>query len=274
MAQQVSIWRDINLVGRSQLIEKLHRMINKQKRFRLIGQAGIGKTAILEFLHEWDKGEKSSLIDARDTYFNLLKRIAEDWDLDVEPVKGKSKPNKDDYEDAIWKEEGHYLFIDNLHSAADQKIYLFKRLAERHFLSGALASKTKLRPQLKQLFWYLSEEVEVEKLNKPDMEKLIRGACKYLGSRASIEEIKEHARGLPGRAVAFALTGNIPKEDVHLPSEEIDISWVLLIFAGGIVVFRYLGRSIGATDFTLLGGAGIILVLLIRLLVQQGKEKA
>jgi ATP/maltotriose-dependent transcriptional regulator MalT len=49
MAQKlVSIWRDINLIGRSRLVKKLQGMVHTRKRFVLKGVAGVGKTALTD----------------------------------------------------------------------------------------------------------------------------------------------------------------------------------------------------------------------------------
>lgn len=274
-----SIWQEINLIGRSKLIKKLQTFINQRKRFVLKGVRGVGKSAVLEFCHELAKGKisetgsRSALIDAKSTYGTILKTIAADWELEVEPSKGKGNPTQADLETAILQEEDHYIFCDNLNSATGQKVYLLKILAERHVVNGVMLSGVKSSEELRQFLWFVRNEVTIPKLPKTYSEQMARKACVYLGSKASIEQVAAHAKGLPGRIVAFATAGEVGRDAVTLQSEEIDVSWVLLILGGGIMIFRYLGRSIGATDFVLLGGAGLIFALFLRLIIQQGKEK-
>jgi len=272
-----SIWKDdkVRLIGRSKLVKKLESYLNQQKRFILKGVRGVGKTALLEVCHELTAGKaaesgiQSALIDASWNYGQILRKIASDWQLEIE--SDSKTPKQADIETAILQQEGQVLFVDNLSKATGQKIKMLKVLAERHVVNTAILAGVRHSEEQRQFLWFVRNEVVIPKLTKADCEKLANRVCIKLGSKASSREVAAHSRGLPGRIVAFATAGEVGKSHVALANEEIDISPVFILILGGVAAFRYIGRSVGASDYVLIGGVGTILALFIRTIFQKGK---
>jgi len=262
-----SLWKQIGLIGQDRLLKQkiFPRISGGSKRFVLKGPAGCGKTALLEWARDHTPG-KVALVNGRATYATMVREIAEAWEAEIEGTKVA------DYEHAILSECGHTIFVDDLHKTNEKKIEILKTLSERNKVHGAIKSKRPLSEQLKQLLWFM-EVLTIPRLNKKDTMRLAESVCLKLGSKASAREVAAFSRGLPGRIVSFATAGEVSQYEIHLKSDKIAIAPVLILAAAGVVLFRVLGRALGATDITLLGSAGMLVMLVIRMLVQQGSKE-
>ena len=264
-----SLWKNekVGLIGRDQLLAKkiLPRINSRDKRFLLKGDAGTGKTALLEWCRENTPG-KSMLISGSSTYATIVKDIVAEWELDPEGAKLA------DYEKAILSETGHTLYVDDIHKAQPKLLALLKILAERHRVCGSILAGIKTKEELKQILWGL-ETITLPRLDKHDALRLAEKVCITLGSRASFKDVAAASRGLPGRIVSFATAGEVSREEIHLQSEGIDISPVFLIAGGLLVLFRVLGRATDATDLTVIGGVAMLIMLFLRMFLQKGQEK-
>lgn len=105
----VSLWQSekVGLIGRDKLLSQkiLPRINSHDKRFLIKGDAGTGKTAILEWAQANTPG-KSILIRGSATYAQIVKDIVTEWELDAEGTK------LTDYEKAILNESGHTIYVD------------------------------------------------------------------------------------------------------------------------------------------------------------------
>ena len=262
-----TLWKQVGLIGQDRLLKQkiFPRISGGTKRFVIKGPAGSGKTALLEWASEHTSG-KTALVNGGATYATMVRAIAEAWEADIEGTKVA------DYEYAILSECDHTIFVDDLHKTNEKKIEILKVLSERNKVHGAMLSGRQTNEQLKQVLLY-AEVLTIPHLNKKDAARLAESVCLKLGSKASAREVAAFSRGRPGRIVTFATAGEVSRHEVYLKSDKIAIAPVLIVAAAGVVLFRVLGRALGATDITLLGSAGMLVMLVIRMLVQQGSKE-
>jgi len=264
----IRLWQHekVGLIGRDKLLSQhiLPRINSHDKRFLIKGDAGTGKTAILEWAQTNTPG-KSILIRGSATYAQIVKDIVLEWELDAEGTK------LTDYEKAILSETGHTIYIDDLHKAQPKLLALLKILAERHKVCGSILSGIKTKEELKQLLWGL-ETITLPRLDRQDALRLAEKICITVGSRASHKDVGAASRGLPGRIVAFATAGEISRKEVHLQSEKTAIAPLVVVVVTGLMLFRFVGRVTGETDLTFIGGASMMLLLVVRMLLQGGKR--
>jgi len=268
----MTLWKDIGLIGRDRLLEKevIPITLHPTKRFVLLGEAGIGKTAILECAAA-NARRKSALVNAGAQNLPMLKQIAEAWELEVESEG--SRPKAAEYQAAILQSSGHALFIDDLHKAAPAKLTLFRALSERHKVCGAMRNTGPRKDDLKQFLWGV-RQIKVGRLKNAATERLTRELVLKEGSLLEVMQVVSASGGVPGRVAAMVSSGQIQRHDSRLRTEEIDIGpWIIGLF-GFMAVFRVMGRQMDATDLTLLG-AGIMLIvrLFIYPFVSAGKQK-
>lgn len=268
----MTIWKDIGLIGRDRLLEKevIPITLHPNRRFVLVGEAGIGKTAILECAAE-NARRKAVLINAMTQNLTMLKQISEAWEIQIESEG--AKPKASEYQTAILQSSGHALFIDDLHKAASAKLTFFRALAERHKVCGAMRSGLPKKDDLKQFLWGV-RQIKVDRLNNAATERLTRELILKEGSTLDTMQVARVSGGVPGRIVAMVNSGQIQRHDSRLRSEEIDIGpWLIGLF-GFMAIFRIMGRQMDATDLTLLGGAVMLIVrLFIYPFVSKGKQK-
>ena len=267
----MTIWQDIGLIGRDRLLQKevVPAVLHPTRRFVLIGEAGVGKTALLECAAQ-NSRRKTATINANVQALVMYKQIAEAWAIEVES-EGK-KPKAAEYETAILQSKGCALFVDDLHKAAPSKITFFKALSDRHKICGAMRPGSK-KDDLKQFLWGV-KQIKVGRLKNADAERLSKKLILQEGSKLNVMQVSRVSGGIPGRIAAMVNSGQIQRHDARLRSEEIDIGpWIIGLF-GFMAIFRVMGRQMDATDLTLLG-AGIMLIvrLFIRPFVSAGKQK-
>lgn len=259
------LWQQIGLIGRDRLLEaKILPRISGEKRFVLKGDAGSGKTALMQWCAEHTPN--SLLISGTNTYAQIVKEIADAWQVEAD------SPKLPDIERAILTQTGRTIYIDDLHKAQPKLLTLLKILAERHRVCGAILTGIKLKEELKQLLWGV-ETLSLPHLSKADALRLAEKVCLAYGSKASARDVAGASQGVPGKIVSFAAAGEVTRTATHLKSEEIDIAPMFLVAGGLFVLFRLIGRATDATDLTLIGGASMVIMMLLRLFLAQGKEK-
>ena len=266
MTPQPILWQQVGLIGRDALLSnKLYpRMQSREKRFALKGDAGTGKTALMQWCAA--NTPNSVLISGANTYAQIVKEIADAWQVEAESQK------LGDLEKAILSEQGRVIYVDDLHKAQPKLIALLKILAERHRVNGAILAGIKLKEELKQVLWGM-ESVSLPRLDKAAALRLSEKICVALGSKASYKDVAAASHGLPGRIVSFAAAGEVSRDTVYLKAEEIDLAPMFLVAGGAIVLFRLIGRATDATDLTLIGGASMMIMMFLRLFLAKGKEK-
>lgn len=259
---------DITLVGRRTLLESKikPRVNNRSLRFILTGTRDVGKTALLEAAFDLCTSSKKSLINAGRPLKTILEQIAREWGV---VVADKTKPTVEELKGALFGCSGNILFIDDIHkSSAVSKIDFFKVLADRNKLCGAIlvgAGKENLKPLLSKM----GKEIRISALGRKDSKKLSERVCINLGSSLSHIDVSNACSGLPGRIVSMANTNEIQRNEIRSRDEEIDISPLFVLLLCCLVVFRYIGRAQDATDYYLIGGLSLVLILFARYFFQR-----
>ncbi|MCP4024438.1 MAG: hypothetical protein GY729_21525 [Desulfobacteraceae bacterium] len=269
------LWQEdsITLIGRRSLLERQikPRVNNPSLRFLLVGESGAGRTALLEAAFKICNFEKKSLISCKENHSEICKKIIADWELDVDCEK--SKPTVVEMEQAIFGESGHIIFVDDVQRATSaKKLDFFKVLAERHKVCGTMQKGT-ARAKIKPLLGMMGKEIKVSKLNRVNSLKMAERVCVHLSSNISHIDVANNCKGLPSKIVNFARTNEIIRNEIRSQDEEIDIAPFFLMFLACIVVFRYIGRAMQATDFVLLGGVGMVFLIFARGFLLKGRDK-
>lgn len=259
---------NIGLVGRRSLLERRikPRVNNNSLRFILSGSRNVGKTALLEAAFDICTNKKC-LINAGRPFKSILEQLISDWGISI-PGDSK-KPTVEIMKSALLSCSGHTLFIDDLHKTSSvSKIDFFRTLADRHKIHGAIlsgAGKENLKPLLSKL----GKEIYIPPLNRQDSLKLAKKISIELGSSLSHIDISNACHGLPGRIMTMANTNEIQRNEIRSKDEEIDISPLFLLLICCLVIFRYVGRAQDATDYVLLGGMALVIILFARYFFQR-----
>lgn len=267
------LWTEIDggtLIGRKQLLERKIKpcLIHPARRFFLSGDGEVGKTALLDAAFDLTEGKKC-LIHGGTAHREICMQIVTAWELQVE---ASGKPTAQDLEKAILRSSGNVLFIDDLHRLTTKRIDFLKTVASRNKVCGSLPSGTTREP-LRPLLAHMGDEIHVPRLSYKDTLRLAEKVCQHLGSALTAKEVAGAARGLPGRVVVFASTGHIQSNEVRSRSEEIDISPLLLVGFAMLILLRFVGKAVDEYDLTLIGGASMVVLMLLRSFLGQAKER-
>ena len=261
---------DIGLIGRRSLLEQhiKPRILNDSLRFILCGSRDVGKTAMLEAAFDLCPGKKS-LINAGRPQKSILEQLIFDLGVTI-PGNTQKKPTVEIMKSTLLSCSGYALFIDDLHKTSSAaKIDFFRTLADRHKIYGTIlsgAGKENLKPLLSKL----GKEIYIPSLNRQDSLKLAKKISIHLGSSLSHIDIRNACNGLPGRILTMANTNEIHRNEIRSKDEEIDISPLFLLLICCLVLFRYVGRAQDATDYVLIGGMALVIILFARYFFQRG----
>lgn len=214
-----------------------------------------------------DRGlPKKAWIIGELSYGNIIKQIAEQFGFSTHKLL------LNDVERLIMQNStGNYVFVDDMQKLSVKSITMLKSIRDKVTLYGAMRNE-KQKEDLKQLFWG-TEIIKIGFLGKADNLRLSGLAAVHYGCIVSVNQIAIAAHGVPGRIQSFCATGEIPREDTRMKSEEIDISPVILIFLLALVLMRYIGRATSATDLVMVGGIAMVVMIVLRGMISSGRSK-
>ena len=270
------MWREIRLIGRDNLLKnQIRPRLRERKGFLLVGQHGIGKSALLEWVSDYAPG-KVALISATWTMKEMLKEICQGWRIEVMNDDGEvitpSKWQVALMEQSIYSCDisSYWLLIDDIHQATPAVLRRLKILRERCLIVGAGVPPFK-RQELRRIMWGLPT-IDVRTLKKADMMRIGKAAAPIVGTRTPVQDAVHAARGIPGQ-LFHALRGEVTVDNTKTQGEEIDISPLLLLVVVAIMAFRYIGRGLDSPSLTMLGGLGMAGALIIRMFLFKGMSK-
>ena len=256
------MWKDIGLIGRDRLLSKIHSRIKSGNPFVLIGEPGIGKSAVLQWGFEHDVNPNRAIIVCSKAYSDILKDMCDQLNID------RTKKSTSDLERELLTNTGYTIYCDDLHRATPKLVDLIKALRDRHTLYCACRDG-KLKENIRQVLWGV-DKIELNRLSRKDSTRIVSLAIVKYACKIPMNQIVSAANGVPGKMHSYITTGSIPREDTRMRSEEIDIAPVLLIGLFCVVMFRYVGRSVNATDLTIIGYGAMILTIVGRGIISKG----
>jgi len=260
------MWHTIGLIGRDSLIRNdVSSRINTPDNFYFEGRANCGLSAVLEFTHELNHNTGKCFIDADRTHGDNLKKIIADWQVSGAPVGVDARQTA-----IIQHTPRCVLYVDNLHLASPKSLRFLKALMQWHSIRAALR-KGNYKKELKDLIASM-DCIRIKSLAAPDALNLAENMIRQYGKVIDAKEVVKASDGLPGRMLIMAQTGKVFKPVLHLKSDEIDESPLLLIGLALIVILRVFGLVADDRAMYLIGGCGMFFLLLGRLIVGAGKK--
>lgn len=268
------MWEQVGLIGRDAVLSKhVYPRIKRKTGFVLTGQHGIGKTAILQWAFEKAEGRKT-MVSAAWPQGQTLRTICSDWGLEImgdnEKPKRKQSWKAPEMEMAINREQGLWLFIDDIHRATPSLLLRLKSFRDKHIIVATGVPPFN-KEELKRLLWGLTY-VEVKHLKKKDLRRIAEKAGPIIGSSTPVNEAVHACGGIPAHLL-HSMRGEITPETAKGKDEEIDISPVILIAFGGVIVYRMLARDGGSASMTMFSGIMMAGVLVGRFFLFKGMSK-
>lgn len=247
------------LIGRDALLRKeILPRLKTNRPFYLVGQRGIGKTAILKWAYEHYEGKKL-FIGCGETYGQLVKEIA--------TVQGQdllSKKTVTEIEKELLKMEPITLFLDELERATPKQARLLKALNE--FWPIYLAGIQPFRDEIKVILWGKSE-IRIQPIEKKYRHLFAEHCIQETGSLTDLTTLIQTSRGIPARYWATSRGEPLKNDYERVDGEEINIAPMLFLILVGIVLMRYLGRATDDKTLYLLGSILMGLSVLFRMMV-------
>ena len=268
------MFRKIGMIGRDKILKKeiLPRCKGKNAPFLLVGNRGIGKTAILQWAYQHGKGPKA-YTSANANMKEILQDIVNGWGLvikDGEKTIPIYRAKNSELEHAIMTQEDGSIYIDDIQDATKTFLRKFKIWRERFktYCAGVPPFK---REELKRELWGYYE-IKVSPIKKIYREELAKKACIEYGSKKAPSELAHCSRGYPARMIAMA-QGTAEVKAPRVQGEEIDLSPLLLLLVVGIAALRYIGRGMGDTALYLIGGIGVAIMIFLRFFLSRGMRR-
>jgi len=269
------MWQQTNLLGRDKLLmQQVNPRRRERKGFILVGQHGIGKTALLEWCKAHPLG-KTALISANWSVREILQRICEDWQLEVVNEDGapvsKSRWQVPWMYNAVLAESGHWLLIDDIQEATPAVLRKLKPLRDR-FLFGCAGVPPFRKNELRRMLWGL-QQVEVPPLDNHTMSRIAEIAAPIIKTSTPLLDAVHAARGIPAHLL-HSLRGEVTPEAVKTEEEEIDISPIFMIVLVLVMALRYVARGYeDSTSMVMMGGLGMAAALIFRFYLFKGMRK-
>ena len=267
------MWKEIGLLGRDNLLKtKIMPRLKSRVGFVLVGQRGIGKTAILEWAYDHADGRKA-FISCSNSTKEILSDICYSWGLEVMNPDGEIMPRSKWQlpwmEKAILAEQGHIIFIDDVQMMKPATIQRFKAFRDRFVLICTAVPPIR-KDDLKRMLFGL-QYIDVPPLAKKDMERIGNKATTKIQSSTPVIDAVHAARGIPAHLL-HALRGEVTPDAVRGKDEEVDIAPAFLLLVAGMMAFRYIGRGLDSTALTLLGGVGMAGTMIFRFFLFRGMK--
>ena len=254
------------MIGRDNLLTKeIYPRLNNKRPFYLVGQRGIGKTAILKWAHEQCPGKKL-YIGCGETYGPIVKAIAT-----VQGQDAISKKTITEIEKELLTLQPITLFLDEIEKATPKLIRLLKALNE--FWPINMAGLQPFKDELKPLLWGKTE-LRVNPLDTKYRRELAEMCIKETGSLTDANTMIQMSRGVPARFWAIARGEPLKNDYERVDGEEINIAPLLFLGLVLVMLARYIGRATDDKTLYLISSIIMGLSVLYRMMIYTLSKKS
>ena len=281
-------------VGREKERAQLMDLIEKKVNILISGEAGIGKTHILDNI-QLDKAWRVDTMDRKALAGMLLELHAGDKAAVLEKVLDNSMIHKVITKESIKRlaqilkkvtnQYEYTIILDNAELITKRNVTIMEDLKNHfHFIIAGREIKIQYKEFVSNF-----EKVELKALSRMEVTKLVNLSSKsFISKIEDYEAYKTHiwnkTLGNPGKALElierFKKEGNItaqkiPSIEFVSAMKEIDMSVPLLVGLSSLMVLRYVGGELDDDSgaFRLFGGAFMLIALFARSLFNNVKRK-
>jgi len=239
------------LYGRDRLLAGALRCLRDGKPgLYLVGSEGVGKTAVLEWLHRHyakDGKPRGVLVSCRWAKKEWLMAVAKAFEVEV-----KTRSDVPSIEKAILQLEGEVIFLDHAEELKPALRTILEPMKDRGWRL-VIAAKS-VKNGYEKLYWGL-KRYHVEPLRQKESERMAKDLVVREGLSANPVTVARESRGYPARIVALARGEPVMvSADERHREDEIDISPALLVLVVGAIVMRTTGLATDTVDLYILGG--------------------
>ena len=288
-------------VGREKETRFIYENAQKSHSTLVIGEAGVGKSALLEIIQALFKDQKQVLYTDRVNPFgSFLKQLFEElWvqglitNLELKEGEaglsnvlkafGRKCPNNDAKAkylvEVIRDNPNLVLIIDDASGVTPTNRPWLEQLAEYATVITSVDPQALNKAGTKR-FWKRFDEIQLERLNKAETEELFNNLIERYNVNADDPEIYKRkiislAQGSPFELqrlvkhhasetiVRTAELGAYSQNFVDRDEKGIVIAPVLLLFAALGIALRYIARAQGDLDLYVFGGISIAVFLVL-----------
>lgn len=285
------------MIGRNEFVHQVNDKLSRNINLILLGPTGIGKSTILKNINP--AGRKILYIDdtseLKTTLLNTLLYLHKDKEKVFELMFGeydysqlKTKLSRHTLKnlaqcicDVVQPHE-YILVIDSVDRIQPRVVEVLETFKE-HFTIITSAREVALN---RSSFLWNFETLKVEKLNRGQSLDLIS----KLSGNLDIEDFEQYRNYIYNKSdgnprVIFEMVDRFRKEPIiskdivrsidHYGSlKEIDMSLFVLIILGCMAILRYLGKEMGDSSMTFMGGCAMIILMLSRYFLSFTKQRA
>ncbi len=289
-------------IGRENEIRILSENVIKDRSSLVIGEAGVGKSALLEMFNYILEDDVTILYTTRVNPFGTFLRelFTELWQVGLIKLEGKEEekdaslsgalktfgrlcPNNDAKAkylvDVLRENPNLVIVIDDASGVTPTNRPWLEQLTEHATVITSVDPKYLNKNGTKR-FWKRFDEVQLERLTKPEGEELFSRLMERYRVNADEPEVYKRkvlnlAQGSPfemQRLVKYhasetivrtAELGAYSQNFVDRDEKGIVIAPVLLLFAALGIAFRYIARAQGDLDLYVFGGISIAVFLVL-----------
>lgn len=288
-----------DLVGRDSEVKQIERLIAQGTSVVVVGPIGVGKSFLIDSLSfnrpvlELDdtRNLKQSLanclihlLGSKEAAAALIYKTSDRDALQVK-VSKESVPNLCKLLTDVTERKEYVLKIGQVDDVTPSAVKALELLKD-HFV--LLTTSRTVKMSAASFLWNF-EKVELKPLARVDSLRLFHRLTHDLpmkGTEWIQNKVFDTSEGNPRMIVELAerirseeyvdayVVDGLCNNYLGRQTREIDISPLLLLGFGGLIIFKYLGREAGEQGITFIGSAVMVVALFARYFLRVGKRKS